>query len=310
VTTSDSSSDPLESGVRNRLLQAATKSSKELQLPTLPIADNDDADPDQTFPLLRKGSPSAEGLGNDKRKNNLEIALPALPKISELENRNDSENEATNEKRQSHFEVAVPPPVPRIADDTNAPSVESHKVTCPKCQARLITPETLGYCSACGYCRSLDPDAELKADDFAPVAADTTHSPPSLIGWLAILLGGMFAVLLYCKSLDFLVSESSETRALWGTGLLAGGIVVLYLSQLWAYWKLASENVRLGVSEMLIPSVSVWAGAFRRLPETRWPVWLAGWSLAIILGATVVIGGQSWWFEEHPAPKYQTWMSR
>jgi hypothetical protein len=123
----------------------------------------------------------------------------------------------------------------------------------------------------------------------------------ALPGWLSILLGGAFAILLYCKSLDFLLADNAERRAIWGTGLLGAGLLILLLCQLWTFLKLVPENACWGITEALVPSIQVWCEAFRRLPYTRWPIWLAGWSLTIVIASVLMIGGQSYWLNKKPA---------
>jgi hypothetical protein len=130
---------------------------------------------------------------------------------------------------------------------------------------------------------------------------EAVQAVATLPGWLSILLGGAFAILLYCKSLDYLLAENSERRAIWGTVLLSAGLLILCLCQLWAFLKLLPENAGWGITEAMVPSLPVWCAAFRRLPHTRWPIWLAGWSLTMVLASTLVVGGQTYWLGKKPA---------
>jgi hypothetical protein len=189
------------------------------------------------------------------------------------------------------------PPLPKPIEQLKDEDQKDAPATCPKCQSRLLIPESLGYCTSCGYCRSLD-----KATEPAPAnetsragLAGAVKAVAQVPGWLSIMLGGMFAVLLYCKALDFLLANDTEARAIWGTGLLVAGIVVLILSHFWTIVKIAPEDAGLGISDALIPSGTVWAAALKQLPITRWPIWLAGWSMAIIFSSVAVIGGQLYW---------------
>ena len=115
--------------------------------------------------------------------------------------------------------------------------------------------------------------------------------------------------MLYCKSLDYLLAENAARRAIWGTGLLAAGVLILFLCQLWAFLKLVPENAGWGITEALVPSLQVWCAAFRRLPHTRWPIWLAGWSVTIVMASTLMIGGQTYWLKANsdgPTPAATT----
>jgi hypothetical protein len=147
-------------------------------------------------------------------------------------------------------------------------------------------------------CRSrFAQDAEPAPAGVMPVIDAVAMVP----GWLAILLGGAFSILLYCKSLDFLLVEHSEQRAIWGTALMLAGLLILFLCQLWTFLKLVPENGSWGVMEALVPSFQVWSAAFRRLPHTRWPIWMAGWSLTILVASVLMIGGQGYWLDHKPA---------
>src|SRR5207248_2047777 len=43
------------------------------------------------------------------------------------------------------------------------PAPESAAVACPRCGGPLVCPESLKYCSACGYCGSLEQGKEVLA---------------------------------------------------------------------------------------------------------------------------------------------------
>jgi len=50
---------------------------------------------------------------------------------------------------------------------TSTSSLSSHNanVSCPRCKQPLVDPQGLGWCKACGYCRSL---AETETKGIAP----------------------------------------------------------------------------------------------------------------------------------------------
>src|SRR5947209_18438152 len=58
-----------------------------------------------------------------------------------------------------------PPPLPAVAPvvlealpESSAVQLGGQPDRCPKCQGPLVSPETLGWCQKCGYCRSLEED--------------------------------------------------------------------------------------------------------------------------------------------------------
>src|SRR5688572_6464998 len=85
--------------------------------------------------------------------------------------------------------------IPVQPEGTPAPDI------CPKCGGRLSNPETLGWCSKCGYCKSTDPGD-------SKILETTAKRPPSALGivefieilkglptWSWVLMGGAVTVL-------------------------------------------------------------------------------------------------------------------
>src|SRR4051794_37735147 len=85
-------------------------------------------------------------------------------------------------------------PAPAAAPPADAPPVEA----CPRCEKPLIDPARLGWCQACGYCRSLDEDrARLPlAPEANPTAAPVAPSMPAAPFplWVIGLLVGIVAL--------------------------------------------------------------------------------------------------------------------
>src|SRR5260370_41891839 len=92
------------------------------------------------------------------------------------------------------------PSTTNIVAETSAPTAEPTPaaVPCPRCGGKLTNPEGLGWCPSCGYCRSLEQDANKAA-----LAAPPAPRRPSPLGvvefvdglgrlpsWLGALLGG------------------------------------------------------------------------------------------------------------------------
>src|SRR5688572_3024087 len=83
---------------------------------------------------------------------------------------------------------AAAAPSPKLRDDAAAACL------CPKCQQPLIDPAGLGWCKACGYCRSLEAEQgnQLLATHQGPskgaVVASVAGNVPL---WLWVLLGGI-----------------------------------------------------------------------------------------------------------------------
>jgi hypothetical protein len=69
------------------------------------------------------------------------------------------------------------------------------------------------------------------------------------------------------------------------------GIGSFFLAQIWALALIAPHEERIGPRDLLVLSSRLWGVIVRRLPETRWPLWLACWGLALIAADFWLIGG-------------------
>jgi hypothetical protein len=73
-------------------------------------------------------------------------------------------------------------------------------------------------------------------------------------------------------------------------------LICLIAAQLWAVLLIGAREEGLGARDVLLPGRQ-WRAAFRRLPATRKPIWLAGWSLTGLVCAMLVVGGFGYWLE-------------
>lgn len=172
---------------------------------------------------------------------------------------------------------------------------------CPKCGKPLTDAAGLGWCPACGYCRSLEeaPKGEKKETPLSPLMEPSTPakqlSEREIPLWvLGLVLGMAFlaGVSYYAgKQLTALPFE----RALWTSLQIAGGIGILFLGQFVALVRIAPEDGKLGFKDAIIP-FRLYGLIFKRLPQTRFSVWTLGWGLTAIVAALVFIGGLGHWF--------------
>jgi len=65
---------------------------------------------------------------------------------------------------------------------------------------------------------------------------------------------------------------------------------------------LPPKDEKLGLKDMFLPT-RLWPLMFRNLPAMRWPVWLVGWGLAIIVSGIIFIGGLAHWMNYLPGTK-------
>lgn len=179
---------------------------------------------------------------------------------------------------------------------------------CPRCDKPLIDPDGLGWCRACGYCRSLEEERAKQPLD-APAPAPGKSSPFGIVefgrllvhlpSWLWVLLGGFGLVVLMSLPAMLTLPEGMLSRCLWSTVQIIVGVLMILAAQFWALMELADSDDRLGAKDGII-SGRLWVLTLARLPETRKQVWLAAWGLAAILAALFLIGGLSHWFTYLP----------
>ena len=187
-----------------------------------------------------------------------------------------------------------------LAPEATQPPAPAVDVACPRCgQPSLVSPTTLGLCSRCGFCRSLEFDLDALAAVPAP---DTTVTPLGRLTalaeripeWFSILLTGVI-VIVAISAIGAQVDLAPLTRAIWGTAQMAVGLLVFALAQWWALVRVAARHPQLGVGDLCVVSGRLWSAAVTELPATRWQVWLGLWGFLLVVCAGFLIGGQGWW---------------
>jgi hypothetical protein len=183
---------------------------------------------------------------------------------------------------------------------------------CPRCGEVLVSPNSLGWCIKCGYCRTT-------AETPAPVFQDPSMAPaearPSFLGmveaagllrrlpvWFWVWIWGIATVVLVSFLGDLEVAERARERAVWSTTQITVGLFCMIVGQLWAAFVVAPLDDKLGVLDVIVP-IRLWASALKRLPAASWPICLASWGLAAILGGFIVVGGLEYWLPKKPEKK-------
>jgi hypothetical protein len=189
---------------------------------------------------------------------------------------------------------------------SSAPPAAESTELCPRCSKPLTDAKGLGWCQACGFCKSLEEDRAkipLQNPATAPAKANAVGAMGMVVGnlpiWLWILLLGMalFAAATLLPAHYF--GKNPLHRALWCTGQIVGGLVLLFTAQFLALLRLAPEDEKLGIKDVFLP-FRLWGLIFQRLPALRFPLWIGGWGVAIIISALVFVGGLSHWMTYLP----------
>jgi hypothetical protein len=90
----------------------------------------------------------------------------------------------------------------------------------------------------------------------------------------------------------------SLARAWWGTTELSIGVLTVFVADILAFLFVLPTGTGVSFVEMLFP-FRLWLSTFELLPKTRKPVCLLGWGVTSILCATLLVGGQFYWFKKH-----------
>jgi hypothetical protein len=206
-------------------------------------------------------------------------------------------------------------PVEPPPDSVELPLDAPPEVRCPKCDGgRLIDPEEMGYCPICGYCRYVEEarqnpgfDRPKQPTEMEVFKASVGQTVAAMPGWVGVMLGGIFAIIVYLIALDSLLAEPSYERAMAGLVMMIGGLVTTLACQFWALLKVAPRHQELAMTDSFLRPGQIWHAAVGEMPATRWPVWLAAWGLSLALGAALFVGGQSYWVPDAPPNQVGWW---
>ena len=80
-----------------------------------------------------------------------------------------------------------------------------------------------------------------------------------------------------------------SARRGWALGQFLLGMAALFSAQVWGLALVAQREEKIGLWDLLMLSGRLWAALFRRLPESRWPIWLASWGLVLLAGDALML---------------------
>lgn len=190
--------------------------------------------------------------------------------------------------------------------DTTTPQARSAASACPRCGKALVDAAGLGWCSACGYCRTLEAaNAEVPqepsrtAGRLQATGSAVTQLP--LWFWIFLLVVGQGIFLSVVADRD-LPAGDSLNRALWTTMQAAIGLVLLFFAQFWILLQIAPEHPTLTFKDAIVP-FRLWSLAIKQLPRQQGALWVGSLGLTLMLGAVLCIGGLQHWFQYIPGSK-------
>jgi hypothetical protein len=196
--------------------------------------------------------------------------------------------------------ISMPtPPTPAPAD-------------CPRCGGRLVNPESLGLCPACGYCHSLHADA-AEPESAINMAKNTVAGESAVAFWQMMLvlpkwawvtLAGVALILVGSLVGDALLSAASFARAVWSSAQLIVGLVLVLGAQIYGVFRLSSSESGVEGREFFLFSPRLWRRIFKELPATRWLVYLESWGLSLMVCAIVIVGNLLYWVQNVQPREY------
>jgi hypothetical protein len=203
--------------------------------------------------------------------------------------------------------ASVANPRADAAPQPSAAPPEAEPAVCPRCGDRLIDPDGLGWCQACGYCGSLE---EERAKETPPKPKARARPSPlgvveffcllvTLPRWMWTLLGGIVAVVLLSLLPGQLFPDDPLGRCLWCTCQQALGVTFILAAQWWAVMVLADSDDQLSGRDAVF-SGRLWPLALRQFEKTHRQFSLAVWGLTMVLGAFVFVGGLTHWLTYLP----------
>jgi hypothetical protein len=204
---------------------------------------------------------------------------------------------------------AAAPPLPHVVDaipEDSAVGLGGVLDRCPRCRGQLISPNSLGWCQKCGYCRTLEEDKARVVIERpaahrggAPSRLEMVYWLTRVPGWAWILVCGVVSILLVVFPVSHRLPDDCLERAVWCLVQLGAGLILFWGTQFWTLLMVADRDEKLGAKDVFL-SGHLWSVAARALPLTRWQFCLAAWAVTLIITAFWPIGGLDYMFRYLP----------
>jgi hypothetical protein len=179
--------------------------------------------------------------------------------------------------------------------------------TCPRCKKPLADPGGLGWCQACGYCRSLEEDrARLPLDKPAAKSsaevAPAGMMPQKSSVWAIVLFAGVVVLGVGCFAASRYFALTPLQRALWTSIQILAGVAIMITGQCYALLIIAPKDGTLHITDAIVP-FRLYSLMFKHLGRACVGIWCGGWGLTIVLSALICVGGLGHWLNYLPKSK-------
>jgi hypothetical protein len=172
---------------------------------------------------------------------------------------------------------------------------------CEKCEARLVS-DVVSICPRCGWYASLgsyvEIDPEWERNSETEPAAAATARPSHLQVWLGLLPRWSWVII---ASVLFVTIESvvarlvtpadSSIRTTWSLSQLAIGVLAAFGCYFFNYLVLVADDADVGLLDLLLKPLKLWARAIQNLPSRLWVVNAAVSGFVASALSLLVIGG-------------------
>jgi hypothetical protein len=190
----------------------------------------------------------------------------------------------------------------------NVAAVPKHapvaEALCPRCTKPLADPRGLGWCQACGYCRTLEEDcahlplAKPAAKEPAAPQPPST-APANRSTWPIVLIVGVVLLAVICFAASRFVPLTPLQRATWTSVQIALGVLLVLEGQCYALIVLAPKDEKLNFIDAIVP-FRLYGLVCENLPRLRLTLWFSSWGLTMVFSALICVGGLSHWLTVLP----------
>jgi hypothetical protein len=181
-------------------------------------------------------------------------------------------------------------------------STAAFATECPRCKKPLTDPNGLGWCQACGYCRSLaecqvEPNVQAPSEPNA--LATTGGAIAQMPMWFWITALGAAIIVVGTILGERYTNWTPLQRAIFCTVELVAGLGVMLIGQFIGLLRVAPGDPSISFKDAIFP-FRLYGLIVKQLPSTRNAVYLGVWGLTAIITASIVVGGLGHWFTYLP----------
>lgn len=172
---------------------------------------------------------------------------------------------------------------------------------CEKCEAPLAS-DVVTVCRTCGWYPSLGIFVEIDRDWEAAteVKRPTQPAPQTshvmfwinlIPRWGWVIIASALVVVVESVVARFATPADSTLRTAWSLGQLAVGLITVFCCHIFNFLSLATQDTDIGVLDVVLRPIRVWARTFRSLPKRLWFVNALVCGLVAAIMSPLVIGG-------------------